>query len=155
MPNIGLVSSLPATPISKYLWLYLWLFSSKSWQLWQIIIFLKHRIGLKSSCNTGRAWQGCLCCSLQGTNVSFLYLYLYFYLYFYFYMYLHLYLNLYLYFKWYQYSLNSKQGGSTAGSDEHKALYFLHWKAFQAADADRWKWNKQIQTIQIQTNIIH
>jgi Ca2+-binding EF-hand superfamily protein len=29
------------------------------------------------------------------------------------------------------------KGGSTAGSDEHKALYFLHWKAFQAADADR------------------
>jgi len=28
------------------------------------------------------------------------------------------------------------KGGSTAGSDEHKALYFLHWKAFQAADAD-------------------
>ena len=34
--------------------------------------------------------------------------------------------------------LNQTQGGNTSGSEEHKALYFLHWKAFQAADADRW-----------------
>ena len=49
-----------------------------------------------------------------------------------------------LYFNWICFVFvfiisNSNQGGSTAGSDEHKALYFLHWKAFQAADADRWK----------------
>ena len=27
--------------------------------------------------------------------------------------------------------------GATDGSESHRALYFLHWKAFQAADADR------------------
>lgn len=29
------------------------------------------------------------------------------------------------------------KAGSTAGSEDAKALYFLHWKSFQAADADR------------------
>jgi len=29
------------------------------------------------------------------------------------------------------------KGGSTAGSEEAKVLYFLHWKSFQAADSDR------------------
>lgn len=29
------------------------------------------------------------------------------------------------------------KAGGTALTEEHKALYFLHWKCFQAADADR------------------
>jgi len=29
------------------------------------------------------------------------------------------------------------RGAATAGSEESKHVYFLHWKAFQAADADR------------------
>jgi len=33
--------------------------------------------------------------------------------------------------------VNLCKAGGAAGSEDAKALYFLHWKAFQAADADR------------------